>query len=61
MELTETWKKNGKYNEAVELEKTLNEILNSEMHQWFLGKMSPEELARRKTAAEEFRKRYSVQ
>lgn len=37
----------------------LNEVLNSDNHKWFLGKMDPAEAARRKQAAEEFKKRYS--
>ncbi len=37
----------------------LGEVLNSEQHRWFLGKMSPGELAARKKAAEEFKKRYT--
>jgi hypothetical protein len=36
----------------------LEEVLNSDDHKWYLGKMSPEEAARRKEAAEEFRARY---
>lgn len=40
------------------LQKKLDEVLNSEAHRWFLGKMDPEEQARRKKAAEEFKGRY---
>ena len=37
----------------------LDEVLNSDDHKWFLGKMDPEEAARRKAAAEEFKARYN--
>ncbi len=40
------------------LEAKLQEILETDDHKWFLGKMSPEEAAARKKAAEEFKKRY---
>lgn len=50
---------NGKSAAAARLETRLNEILNSDMHKWSLGKLSAEEQAVRKRAAEEFRKRYS--
>jgi len=43
---------------AKALEAKLDEVLNSEDHKWYLGKMDPEETARRKRAAEEFRARY---
>jgi hypothetical protein len=36
----------------------LDEVLNSDDHRWYLGKMDPAEQERRKQAAEEFRKRY---
>lgn len=52
-------KKHGKTAAAIKVENELNDILNSELHQWILGKSSPEEVQRRKEAAEEFRKRYS--
>jgi hydroxylamine dehydrogenase len=44
---------------AEALETKLNEVLNSNNHKWFLGKMDPEEAARRKKAAEEFKQRYN--
>jgi len=44
---------------AKNLSKVIDETLNSEDHQWYLGKMSPEEKERRTKAAEEFKKRYS--
>ena len=36
----------------------LDEVLNSDDHKWFLGKMDPADAARRKAAAEEFKARY---
>ncbi len=36
----------------------LDEVLNSDDHKWYLGKMSPEEAAARQRAAAEFRQRY---
>jgi len=58
-ELIEEGKKHGS-SAAKEIEKSLDEILNSELHQWFLGKMDPEEARKRKEAAEKFRSRYST-
>jgi hypothetical protein len=52
-------RKEGKTAAANETEKRMNEILNSEMHKWYLGKLSPEEVARRKEAAKKFRDRYT--
>jgi len=43
---------------AEALQARLDELLNSDDHKWFLGKMDPEEAARRKKAAEEFKARY---
>jgi hypothetical protein len=43
---------------ALALEAKLNEVLSSDDHKWYLGKMDPAEAARRKQAAEEFKKRY---
>jgi len=40
------------------LQEKLDQVLNSPNHRWFLGKMDPEEAARRKKAAEEFKARY---
>lgn len=37
----------------------IDEILNSRDHRWFIGKMPPEEKARRGKATEEFKKRYA--
>lgn len=36
----------------------LDEVLNSDDHKWFLGKMDPAELQKRKDAQEEFKSRY---
>ena len=44
---------------AKEVLKELDTILNKEEHKWFLGKMSGDEKASRKAAAEEFKKRYA--
>ena len=41
------------------LKDKLDAVLNSEDHKWFLGKLDPEEKARRQKAAAEFKKRYS--
>jgi hydroxylamine dehydrogenase len=49
----------GNAAEAAHLEYRLNEILTSDMHKWSLGKLSAEEQAARKQAAEEFKKRYA--
>ncbi len=43
---------------AEKLKTRLDEILNSENHRWYLGKLDPEEQARRQKAMEEFKKRY---
>jgi hypothetical protein len=43
---------------AGKLEAKLHEVLNSPNHRWFIGKMDPEEAARRKKAQEEFKARY---
>ena len=49
----------GKAAEAREVETLLNEILNSDLHKWYLGKLSAEDQAARKAAAEAFSKRYA--
>jgi hydroxylamine dehydrogenase len=43
---------------AQALKDGLSKVLNSEDHKWFIGKMDPEEAARRAKAAEEFKARY---
>lgn len=49
---------NGKEAEAKVLQAKLDEVLNSNDHKWYLDKLDPEEKARRKKAAAEFRSRY---
>jgi len=58
-ETIEKARKKGNLKGANEVEKALDEILNSDLHKWYIGKMSPEEKKKRKEAASEFRKRYS--
>jgi len=48
----------AKVEAAGKLEARLDEVLNSQNHSWYLGKMDPAEAARRQQAADEFRKRY---
>ncbi len=43
---------------AQALKERLESVLNSEDHKWYLGKTDPEEAARRKQAAEDFKARY---
>ncbi len=43
---------------AEKLESLLHEVLNSDDHKWFVGKMDPAEAAARKKAASEFKNRY---
>ena len=43
---------------AEALQAKLEQVLTSDDHAWFLGQMNPEEAARRKKAAEEFKARY---
>ena len=43
---------------AEALEKKLEEVLNSDDHKWYLGKVSPEEAAQRKARQDEFKSRY---
>ena len=52
-------RRHGKAAAAARIETRLNQILASDLHKWFLGRMSPGELAARKKAAEEFKKRYA--
>jgi len=58
-ELIKEAKHNGNTTGAAEVQAELDKILNSELHMWYLGKMSPEETKRRKAAAKAFRERYS--
>jgi hypothetical protein len=50
-----------KVRSAKALQARIDTILNSDSHKWFLGKMDPEEEARRKKAAEQFKARYADQ
>ena len=45
---------------AKALQDKLDVVLNSSDHRWYLGKMDPKEAAKRKKAAEEFKKRYGT-
>jgi len=40
------------------LQAKIDEVLNSDNHKWYIGKMDPEEKERRKKDAEEFKARY---
>jgi len=48
----------NKVKAAEALQAKLDEVLNTDDHKWFLGKMDPEDKARRAKAAEEFKARY---
>ena len=48
----------AKREAAEALKKRLDEVLESSDHRWFIGKMDPAEVQRRKQAAEEFQRRY---
>ncbi len=48
----------AKVEAAGKLQAKLDQVLNSDDHKWYLGKMDPAEAQRRKQAAEEFKKRY---
>jgi hypothetical protein len=60
-ELIEDAKKKGMTSQARQVENLLHEMLNSDLHKWYIGKMDPEELKKRKEAAAEFRTRYSTE
>ena len=49
----------GMEDEAGVLQAKLDEVLNSDDHKWYLDKLDPEEKAKRKKAAEEFKARYN--
>ncbi|MFV2005674.1 MAG: hydroxylamine oxidoreductase, partial [Gammaproteobacteria bacterium] len=57
-DIIERAEKNGNHEGAKKVQALLDEILNSPNHRWFLGKMPAEEKAKRKKAAEDFKKRY---
>lgn len=52
---------NARVEAARKVQAELDQILGSDMHRWFLGRISPAEREARKKAAEEFRKRYVQQ
>ncbi len=58
-EAIEKAKSQGKKEAAEKVEKLIDETLNSELHKWYLGKIDPEEVKRRKEAAKAFRERYA--
>ncbi len=43
---------------AEKLANKLDEVLNSDNHRWYIGKMAPDEAAQRKEAAKQFKARY---
>jgi hypothetical protein len=47
-----------KVKAAAALQTKLDEVLNTDDHKWYLDKMDPDDKARRKQAAEEFKARY---
>ena len=58
-ELIAEGRRHGKTAAANEVEAMLTSTLNSELHRWSIGKMSPEEKAERLKAMQEFQKRYA--
>ncbi|MFN7924823.1 MAG: multiheme c-type cytochrome [Bryobacteraceae bacterium] len=46
---------------AKKVEAELEQVLNSDLHRWYVGKMTPAEREARKKAAEEFKRRYAQQ
>ncbi len=58
-EILEKAKAKGKGAAAAIVQKELDKILNSDMHKWYIGKMSQEEIKKRKEAAKKFRQRYT--
>jgi hydroxylamine dehydrogenase len=57
-EVIEASKKAGKTEAAAKLEKSLDEVMASEMHKWYLGKQDPTDVQKRKEDAKKFRERY---
>ena len=51
----------AKADAARNVQTELDQILNSEMHRWFVGKMTPAEREERRKAADVFKKRYAQQ
>ena len=58
-ELIAEARSHGHGGAAAKVESEMNDILNSEMHRWYLGKGDPEEQKKRKEAAAKFRERYT--
>jgi len=58
-EIRELLAKNKNNPKVAAIQKYLSEVLNSEMHRWYIGKLTAEEIQQRKAAAKQFRKRYS--
>lgn len=58
-EVIDHGRRSGRAAAAAQLEARLNQVLNSDMHKWSQGKMSAGELAARKKASDEFKKRYA--
>ena len=58
-EIIKKGKENGKTAEAIEVEKMLESILESDNHKWSIGKMDADEKAARKKALLEFKSRYA--
>ena len=58
-ELIAEGRAHGNAGGARQVEALLDETLNSELHQWFLGRMSAEEKARRDADRQEFLQRYA--
>ncbi len=57
-ELIEKAEQDGNHEGAKKVQALLDEVLNSPNHQWFIGKMSAEEKAKRKSQQDAFKKRY---
>ncbi len=45
--------------QAKKLQSKINEVLNSDDHKWYINKMDPAEMQKRKAAQKEFKERYS--
>jgi len=58
-ELIAEGRAHGKVSAAQAVQKLLDEILNSSLHKWYLGKMDPAEKKSREEAAAQFKKRYA--
>jgi len=59
--LIEKARSSGEFNKgqaADRLEKTIDEVLNTDNHKWFLGKMSPKQQAIRKKATADFKAQF---